>query len=815
MSTDPSDCPQDSNSTDCLLRAVAEILNESRNADGAKFDWEPWNFGITVFIGAVALVFALIPIIQVIIAPGQGSRTSSRLAIGPYWSEKTTRKWNPRQWVFEYTVTTPIFRMKTLKKWIKENIEEENEGHEDYKHDLWSDIDKVCPESIDNSEPEKLTMNKACRTVNDKRDTGKKPIDLRAALVESLRAFLAKRLLHFRRENRPAATWIEFFQKTGLDEIIPKPKPQDQQSQGTEPQDPLGERDVTADYLPSDMVAAPAYAQIGVIVTAAATTRGWVKWPDDPSSKYPVILGHGFQFDFRQHPILGTIGAYSQYSRKSQDRIDPDQALDTLLPQWLRSTIQDQEAHLKIEKRRRLRLDSLNELRVAILHARGSIEAREQSLFRGGSKDKNPLKAINLKGSEQRTEALRFLLEVSKKDMDSGARDAFMLDYGELSHDQYMPIVALFLASTPQFIPAIFPTNSLRKMPPLTILALSGHYWTEVSKEAVRGDDLSDWPKSLQTPRWDTNAIQWVNDGMDDVGKVKSETLHETFKKIKQSIYNSWNCQGGNGSNPTVGLKVVLHLCLKLLHNADTFRSWFDEYHPAVGAYLRRLILLQLQLLDLWFMDDKHTTSSTESRAIRICNTTLVLMLAEDMASRQGDVVHPTPDESKQTVFRLNLRTLKWLENLMKPIDLPEEIPARYRNDWNPQKSFDRKSLSIKSVQNQEQDDHEILESLAAQMKPYDKDLRHLACDHYNKKWELFNTCRMLNRLDKVVSSKADSAYRKRLPRECQVEESVDDKTTDDIIIFRCILISLLFQMAPDNSKLLDSGIWEQVVGIL
>ncbi|KAJ3946309.1 uncharacterized protein N0V96_004669 [Colletotrichum fioriniae] len=466
--------------------------------------------------------------------------------------------------------------------------------------------------------------------------------------------------------------------------------------------------------------------------------------------------------------------------------------------QWLYDkTKTGKEALRKKENREKLlAYHSLSRLRVAISHSRATIEADRQSLF--SVEPNSPLSIINLNTSQHRVEVLRFMLDLSKKDMDSGAQGAFMLDYGDLSHEQYMPIVGLFLATTPRYTPTLFPTDLLSKRPPLTTLALNGHFWTNVTRESVKGDDMSDWPASLQTSDWDQNVIQWVNDGMDEMGRVKGETLEAVFKETKRSIYHHLQCQGVGATKPAVGLKVVLHLCMKLLHNDETFRTWFSKYHPAVAAYLRRIIHLQLQLLDRWFLKSSHNTASIQSRAIRICNTTLVLMLAEEKAPRKDDSISSVLDEPDQTVWHLHSHTLEWIEDLMNSIGLTSETLNGTRSDWKPERSFDAKRHSIKNTGTQEEDSDEILVPLAAQMKPRDKDLKYLACAHYNKKWELLNTHQMLDRLDKVASSRADSSYRKRRFHQRDGGDEANEKTTDDMIIFRYIVTGLRKELIGD-----------------
>ncbi|KAK4123145.1 hypothetical protein N657DRAFT_634346 [Parathielavia appendiculata] len=71
------------------------------------------------------------------------------------------------------------------------------------------------------------------------------------------------------------------------------------------------------DYLPADLLAVPAYAEVGFIVAMAASlgAHSFKSTADAQQSPYPVIVGNDFQFDFRHHPTLGTIGAFSRYGK--------------------------------------------------------------------------------------------------------------------------------------------------------------------------------------------------------------------------------------------------------------------------------------------------------------------------------------------------------------------------------------------------------------------------------------------------------------------------------------------------------------------
>lgn len=159
MDADNPTCPRDSNSTDCLLQNIVQLLDSGQKADDAKFDWDPLTFVFTLIIGVVALVFALIPIIQVIIAPGQGSRTTNHLAIGKKWSQKRERRWNWHEWTFEYTASTPIFRVETL-RWIKKDTEKITEAP-DYRGQLTSESNNFTSNSIQNEDLERFAKHPA------------------------------------------------------------------------------------------------------------------------------------------------------------------------------------------------------------------------------------------------------------------------------------------------------------------------------------------------------------------------------------------------------------------------------------------------------------------------------------------------------------------------------------------------------------------------------------------------------------------------------------------------------------------------------
>ncbi|KAH9226618.1 hypothetical protein K456DRAFT_1123455 [Colletotrichum gloeosporioides 23] len=238
MDSDTSNCPEDSNSTDCLLRTLIQLVSDQQRADDAKTDWDPVTFVFTAVIGIIAIIFALIPVVQAFLAAGRANRRTSVRAIGK-WSKKRKRRWNSSEWTVEFVTRVPVLRVDYLLPIMKQ------------------------------------------MEANDGEATGSSQV-----ITDSNRATETRRR-HPNQMQRTAATWPNFLDMVGLQEVGMM-------------DDLLQPVDVG--FLPDDLVAASAYAEIRVIVSAAAITTDAHTLLMDEKAGYPVIIGNGFQFEFRQHP---------------------------------------------------------------------------------------------------------------------------------------------------------------------------------------------------------------------------------------------------------------------------------------------------------------------------------------------------------------------------------------------------------------------------------------------------------------------------------------------------------------------------------
>ncbi|KAF0320353.1 hypothetical protein GQ607_012449 [Colletotrichum asianum] len=327
MIPDGSSCPEDSNSTDCLLRTLLQFLSEQHRQEDAQTNWDPITFWFTVPVGVLATVFAITMILQAVFAAAKGRRKTNERAIGR-WSRKTKKGWSWSEMGFEVTARTPILRTGTLlehimaRQSIFEGVDPGSRTLDDSVDTMskdetgeaiayaqmhwWQNIQRIWSNSTGTTYRKSLSLSTIQTPVGSENQRWSSYSDLAYSTTRARSWFRSVS------EDTSAAAWIGLFAEIGLDRVE-----LNLVDMGN------GLRSVTADYLPDDIVAAPAYAELGIIVSLLATT-GVSFGAVDESSRYPTIVGRGFQFDFRQHPILGVVGAYSRHERKDKRTATPD-----------------------------------------------------------------------------------------------------------------------------------------------------------------------------------------------------------------------------------------------------------------------------------------------------------------------------------------------------------------------------------------------------------------------------------------------------------------------------------------------------------
>lgn len=113
-----SKCFEGANSTDCLLRAIIDFLEDTQKKNEAEFEWDPITFGFTVSIALIAAGFALITIVQAVLVAGPGRRKSNSEAIGK-WSKYTKKKWQFWDLGYLHVAKTPVLTVDNVVRYLR------------------------------------------------------------------------------------------------------------------------------------------------------------------------------------------------------------------------------------------------------------------------------------------------------------------------------------------------------------------------------------------------------------------------------------------------------------------------------------------------------------------------------------------------------------------------------------------------------------------------------------------------------------------------------------------------------------------------
>lgn len=239
-------------------------------------------------------------------------------------------------------------------------------------------------------------------------------------------------------------------------------------------------------------------------------------------------------------------------------------------------------------------------------------------------------------------------------------------------------------------------------------------------------------------------------------------------------------------SESTLGHCVVLHMCLKLLHEPEKLEEWFFDISSVFREYLRRTILQQWKDVDQWLCDKYD---DVESRSILLCSTTIVSLKAEQMSKGE----HLTASGPERSMCHT------------KQPEPGERSHWQSANREGPKQDF-ASGLHFKTLQ--------VLRKLLENSDKSHSGARELA--YMVRRDSLSSSERLWDRLSAVVvyHSKKESNWPlwDRFQKERDNDKARD---IDDVIIYCCLMMILLFRTAADSSKILASGLWDKVVPII
>ncbi|KXH38906.1 hypothetical protein CSIM01_06043 [Colletotrichum simmondsii] len=815
MAVDGSNCPEDSNSTDCLLRSLMHLLNEQKKAEDNETNWDPITFFFTLPVGILATIFAVTTVFQGILVAGKGRRKTNKRAIGK-WHQATEWHWNWQDMSFESRAWVPILREDTwnMRSDLKDNTDNEETAQR----------------------PSHLTR---LTTV---------PVRITRHLGKALKSCFSwlphswtQKLLTWKQwaqnsqpkyQANPAATWVRFFEKVGLGYL-------------DNPTYKSHLQLVTADYLPDDLIAAPAYGQVGAIIAAAAATGAQVKMTDD-KSLYPVILGRQFQFDFRQHPTLGTIGAYAQFTQRDRDgKLYADRSCSSR-----NMNLEDSPPPEK--------------LAMAMKHCRGEICLEDGVI-------------LSFKGIPQTTlnlfkESHRFQLIERLGDRNHNGDHSPPSLNGIDDVDVYCPIIIFFLAATPMCAPALFPASILETKLPLTPVGLNGRYWSALCLEAFDSATPSERPIGYEQPQWSGFRKYWntvmpleihdvlkLEDPIAYVSLWVSYMLRESdrilapiprqrtrhvgaisqqleivrnqdeeinYEKIAKKAMDDTIPRRMNEQGPILeaiqGDELVLQVCINFLRNPPALLKWFATSSAGNQKEIRSRTHRQLLKVQGWL--EKRGSEHFKSRSILLSKITVILLKAhkavdgDHAPERYTAPDNPRfvdygslPDMNRDYLRSCHSDALYSLRTLLESFGL-DESTSHHINEVR--KFSEHNDIGWLGT-NVPQEHQESFQQVRDKIKKHRRDLlRYFSFQDLRLKNCVLNVYCLLERLAIVVAR--NSSPEDNCPeweRLAELESPHND--TDDVIVYRYLMLAVLFRTAPDSEKMLHSGVWDQVVPII
>ncbi|KAK1448575.1 hypothetical protein CCUS01_11536 [Colletotrichum cuscutae] len=691
-------CSENQNSTDCLLRALLDVLAEQNPAPDKGIDWDPITFGFTLLIGLVAAMIALATVFQAVVAGGKGGRRANARAIGR-WSKYTTRKWIFSEMSWSYTALTPMLRLSDMEDQLEKAIESQKLRVEQQRHE----------------------------------EAKQEASSFRATAISHRTSYVA---------SHPA-TWLGLLEAAGLENF-----------------DAFHLAPSTADYLPDDFMAAPAFADVGAIVVIAATAG--IQRFDAGTDSYPIIIGQGFQFDFRQHPALGIIGAFSDHRRVHDSALPPNPGVEIF--------------------------------REALLHSLGRIEQRDKRSWDSRTNTRIEFHQSSLPS--------RPSIPVNAGIDCFIPADTILRQYAE-------PIVTFLWAKSPKFLPALFPAPPWGEYSPFTVIALNGRFWTQVRLDGILE---SDWeqPSRVFSVEEDPEchgiallegpgSAHYVEpqSGKAYLGRVDPTVL----RMCMSLLYDPEKLRQKFSSFAFEKRQQLRRQVYRQLEQADDYLAKFDN------------IEIRIQLLS--------DTSLILSRAGSLSEKGLL-----GVPPKSGSTSEESERQQKSTTVRsYHFEMLQALGNLTDGFEFGQHsliatlkiepshpVRSESRHGMDDLRNHLRTKFFARSPGQRElqitPEDQTYLDHFKRQLERPRSQLPDLLGPGHDWPSEFFNSHQILRRLATIVGCHSELRNEDR-------EKDKFFQSLDDAIILRTLLIGLLFYTALDNSEVLRSGVWDRVVPVI
>lgn len=255
----------------CLLNLISD--NTQPSWDG----WNILNFSVTAAIGVLALIIAAITVFQGLLAAGPGRLKASNLAIGVF-SIYSRSRFDRTELALRTTARVPLITWDVVyHRIVRQKFRPNFDPPPDQHHLL------------------NRSNTDASGRITDEYDERTKTYSTTSS--EELHQYDSN------------ATWLTLLTTLGLDD----------------PQFfPLVQR--VTDYLPADVQAAPAAAELRclAILAVIADTNATI---EPMSNRFIRVSADSSQLVFRDHPILGPVAAYEAYEETALLKVGDSRGL--------------------------------------------------------------------------------------------------------------------------------------------------------------------------------------------------------------------------------------------------------------------------------------------------------------------------------------------------------------------------------------------------------------------------------------------------------------------------------------------------------
>ena len=331
----------------------------------------------------------------------------------------------------------------------------------------------------------------------------------------------------------------------------------------------------------------------------------------------------------------------------------------------------------------------------------------------------------------------------------------------------------LFVADTPEHPPAIFPSGLIHVPDLPSILALNSKFWVIEKNAWTIFDAMKERPIL-------PNDLEWK----DSSQFIEASPDHRRI----------------------FGYKDIYQGCITILYGPRAFQAWFDSKPRSKRQEFRQGVVAQLQQLDKW-LQEPGREQDIRCSIVHLCHMTKALLRAEN-AIKDSSVEASVPADQAGA----------------HPINSGDNLGID-RTDFQSIPDDSYLGIAVKRHSKMLTALRDLVSECSA--KGYDATTSEPQVVNFGDGESSKRHVKILTAFrgfgptffGLVLLTSHDVMLLKTLGKLLDalevVEERSDKEIIQDAVIWRCILIYLLFWTAPDNSELLSSGLWEHVIPII